>query len=168
MKTLFCALAAAAALSASGDFSNRRAPGFSLADSHYQQHDPQDYRGKILLIDVMATTCPGCMRLADVLTQLKEKYGDRIAIISILTSPDNFQTGDLFAAQHKVGWPVVYDSGQVLASYLKATPATPQVRFPHLFLIDGSGWIRNDFEGTDEKAMTLEGLSAEIDKLAAK
>ena len=33
------------------------------------------------------------------------------------------------------------------------------------FLIDRDGVIRNDFEGTDEKSLTLEGLSAEISKL---
>jgi hypothetical protein len=26
---------------AAGEYSNRRAPGFSLADSHFQQHDTQ-------------------------------------------------------------------------------------------------------------------------------
>ena len=74
-----------------GEYSNRRAPGFSLADSHYQQHDPQDYRGKVLLIDIMPTTCPVCMHLADTLVQVKAKYGDKIGIISVLTLPDNFR-----------------------------------------------------------------------------
>jgi peroxiredoxin len=150
---------------AAGDYSNRRAPGFSLADSHYQQHDPQDYRGKVLLVDIMTTTCPNCMRLADALVQVKAKYGDRIGIISVLTLPDNFQTGDRFAAAHKITWPMVFDSGQMIASYLKVTPQNPEVHFPHLFVIDGNGTIRNDYDGTEDKALTLEGLSAEIDRL---
>ncbi len=160
MKTIFCTLLAASLLSAAGDYSNRRAPGFSLADSHYQQHDPQDYRGKILLIDIMTTTCPVCAQLADVLVGIKQKYGDKVAIISILTVPDNYQTGDRFAAGHKITWPLVYDSGQVIASYLKVTPANPTIHFPHVFIIDGTGWIQSDFDET-------EGLSAEIDKLLA-
>ena len=52
-----------------------------------------------------------------------------------------------------------------VSSAEQTTPSNPQVHFPHLFLIDGNGIIRNDFEGTDEKALTMEGLSAEIDKL---
>lgn len=165
MKVPVCVIAMAALAWASGDYSNRRAPGFSLADSHYQQHDPQDYRGKVLLIDIMTTTCPNCMKLADVLIQVKSKYGDKIGIISVLTLPDNFQTGDRFAAAHKITWPMVFDSGQMIASYLKVTPENPQVHFPHLFIIDGNGTIKNDFDGTEDKALTLEGLSAEIDKL---
>ncbi|MEP6714244.1 MAG: TlpA disulfide reductase family protein [Terriglobia bacterium] len=167
MRTLFFVILSAGLLLA-GDFSNRRAPGFSLADSHYQQHDTQDYRGKLLLVEVMATTCPVCGHLADVLVQVKQKYGDKIGIISVLTNPDSYQTGDRFIAQHKISWPFVYDSGQVIASYLKVTPANPTIHFPHLFLIDQTGWIRNDFDGTEDKALTVEALSGEIDKLLAK
>ena len=41
-----------------GDLSGRRAPGFSLVDSDFVHHDAQDYRGKILLLDIMQTSCP--------------------------------------------------------------------------------------------------------------
>jgi peroxiredoxin len=85
----------------------------------------------------------------------------------VLTLPDNFQTADRFAAAHKITWPMVFDSGQMIASSLKVTPENPQVHFPHLFVIDPNGAIRNDFDGTEDKALTLESLSAEIDKLAA-
>ncbi len=167
MRLLSGLLAIASMLTAAGDYSNRRAPGFSLADSHYQQHDPQDYRGKVLLVDVMVTNCPTCIKLADVLVQLKAKFGDKIGIISILTTPDNYDTGDRFAMEHKISWPIVFDSGQVMASYMKATPATPTIHFPHLFLVDKDGWIQNDFEATDEKFLTLEVLSSEITRLLA-
>jgi hypothetical protein len=41
MTALATALTLALTLSAAGQYSNRRAPGFSLADSHFEQHDPQ-------------------------------------------------------------------------------------------------------------------------------
>jgi peroxiredoxin len=159
------ALATALTLFAAGDYSNRRAPGFSLADSHYQQHDPQDYRGKVLIVDIMSTHCLTCLRLADLLVQVKAKYGEKLGVISVVTLPDNQNTADQFAREHKVTWPVVFDSGQMITSYLRVTPSNPQVHFPHLFLIDGDGTIRNDFDGAEDKAMTMEGLSSEIDKL---
>jgi len=165
MRTLLTCFAAALTLAASGAYSNRRAPGFSLADSHYEQHDPQDYRGRVLLIDIMQTTCGTCMKLVDALEQVKAKYGDRIGIISVVTLPDNFSTADQFVASHNVTWPLVFDSGQMIASYLQVTPANPQVHFPHLFVIDKDGMIRNDFDGTEDKALTADGISAEIDKL---
>ena len=152
-------------LPAAGQFSNRRAPGFSLADSKFRQHDPQDYRGKVLLVDIMLTTCPTCNQLADTLVQVKKKYGDKVAMISVVTLPDTFAEADQFAAQHGITWPIVFDSGQMIASYMEVTPSNPQVHFPHLFVIDGQGMIRNDYDAADDKALTVDGLSAVVDHL---
>ena len=66
-----------------------------------------------------------------------------------------------YAAEHKIPWPILFDPGQVMMSYLKVTPANPKVNFPHLFIIDGTGTIRYDFEGAVDAAT----LSADIDKL---
>jgi peroxiredoxin len=161
MRSTALLLIGALTLFAAGDYSNRRAPGFSLADSHFQQHDTQDYRGKVLLIDFMQTTCPVCRQLTENLLKVKAKYGDKIAVLSILTLPDNYATVDSFAAEHKIPWPMLLDEGQVMMSYLKLTPANTTVHFPHLFIVDGKGTIRSDFEGAEDAA----AISAEIDKL---
>src|SRR5438270_8362080 len=102
MRAILITLIAGVALMAAGDYSNRRAPGFSLADSHYQQHDPQDYRGKVLIVDIMSTQCKTCLKLADILVQAKSKYGDKLGILSVVTLPDNQTTADAFAREHKV------------------------------------------------------------------
>ena len=161
MKLPYLILIACFSLFAAGEFSNRRAPGFSLPDTHFQQHDPQDYKGKVLVVDFMQTQCSICMHLADTLVQVKSKYGDKIAVLSIMTLPDTFDTAERFARDHKISWPMLFDSGQVMMSYLKATPANPTVHFPHLFIVDGNGTIRYDFEGVEDSAE----ISAEIDKL---
>lgn len=150
-----------AALFGANEYSNRRAPGFSLPDSHFVQHDPQDYRGKVLLVDFIQTTCPICKQLTETLLQVKSKYGDRIGIFSIVTLPDDFGKVDRFTAEHNVTWPIMFDSGQVMASYLKVTPANPKVSFPHLFIVDGSGTIRYDSEGAEDESV----IAGQIDKL---
>jgi peroxiredoxin len=170
MKTVLISILTAGILTtglvhAAGDYSRRRAPGFSLADGHFQQHDPQDYLGKVLVLDIMSTTCPACGKLADTLVKTKAKYGDKIGVLSIVTLPDNRDTADKFANDHHVVWPILFDSGQVIMSYLKVTPSNPQIHFPHVFLIDRFGTIRNDFEGTEEQYLSVDGLSAEIEKL---
>ncbi|HVY93941.1 MAG TPA: TlpA disulfide reductase family protein [Bryobacteraceae bacterium] len=165
MKTIAILLTAALLVPAANEYSNRRAPGFSLPDAKYQQHDPQDYRGKVLLVDIMLTTCPTCNHLADVLVSLKQKYGDRIGIISVVTLPDTLNATQSFASTHGITWPIVFDSGQMIASYLEVTPSNPQVHFPHLFVIDGQGTIRHDYGTADEDSMNVEKLSAAIDPL---
>lgn len=161
MRPFVLALIASLTLFADGEYSNRRAPGFSLADSKFIQHDPQDYRGKVLIVEFMQTTCEICQRLTESLVEVKQKYGDKVGVLSITTLPDNYTKGDKFAQEHHVTWPILFDSGQVMMSYLKMTPANPTVHFPHLFIIDGSGMIRDDYEG----AVAADRISADIDKL---
>ena len=163
----FFALFAVCALGlfAAGENSNRRAPGFSLMDSKFQQHDLQDYRGRVVVLDFMQTGCPECNELADTLIALKAKYGEKIAIISIVTLPDNFGEVDKFAERHKTTWPIVFDSGQVMMSYLQIKPTgNMNVKFPHIFVIDGAGKIRDDFDGTATALTKLQALSLEVDQ----
>ena len=165
MKTITVLLIAALLAPAANLFSNRRAPGFSLPDSKFTQHDLQDYKGKVVLIDIMQTGCPTCNKLADTLVQLKAKYGDKIAILSVVTLPDSGADADAFAMRHGMSWPIVMDSGQMIASDLEVTPSNPKVTFPHLFIIDGQGMIRNDYGEADETSLTVDTFSASIDKL---
>lgn len=155
--------------SGAGTHSGRRAPGFSLADRTQKQHDPQDYRGKIILLDIMSTTCPTCIQLSGVLEQVKAKYGDKVQVLSIVTLPDNIERVNKYIAENRISSPVLFDCGQVVASYLKITPQNPTVHFPHVFLIDGEGMIRNDFGHHDLQGskMDAKAFSAEIDKLLA-
>lgn len=154
-------------LSGAGKYSNRRAPGFSLPDNTGKQHDPQDYRGKVLLVDIMQTACPNCKVLSGVLEQLKAKYEGKVAVLSVVVLPDSVDHVNAFIRQNAISSPILFDCGQATASYLRITPANPTVRFPHLFLVDPEGFIRNDFDhdDADKGTLTAKFLSAEIDKL---
>jgi peroxiredoxin len=158
------------ALFAAGEFSGRRAPGFSLPDSKGVQHDPQDYRGKVVIVDFMQTTCPHCQKLSDILEKAKSKYEGKVVVLSVVTVPDTFPNVQKYIADHKMTSPILFDSGQVMASYLRITPQNPSVSFPHVFLIDRKGMIKNDFgyNSTTAPMIEGEGLFPEIDKLLAE
>jgi len=170
MRYFLALLASAALLLASGELSGRRAPGFSLPDVHGQQHDLQDYRGKIVIIDIIQTTCPHCQKLADVLVKLDEKYRGKVQVLTFAIPRDTAATVGQFISQHKITTPVLFDCGQASVSYLKATPQNPRADVPHVFLIDGEGMIRNDFVyGFDTRNIFEgDGLDIEIDKLLAE
>ncbi len=154
---------------ASGELSDRRAPGFALPDPSYEHYyDLQDYAGKVVLIDIMSTRCPHCLLASTTLEQVKSRYDDKVAILEVVLPPDNQDTIAKFIQTNRVTVPVVCDMGQMTASYFKATPSSMQhIEVPHLFLIDQRGIIRNDF-GYDETTRNIfegAGLFAEIDKL---
>ena len=153
--------------SGAGELSGRRAPGFSLPEAPGVQRDPQDYRGKILIVDFMQVTCEHCVAFSAILEQARAKYGDKIAILSIVNPPSDAKGVADYITQHKVKSPILFDCGQVAYSYLKPTSAT--ITIPHVFLIDGDGMIRNDFAFGDKTLDIFQGkgLFAEIDKLLA-
>ena len=169
IRSIFCfAFLVASSLLASGDLSNRRAPGFALPDPEYKHfYDLQDYRGKVVLIDIMATTCPHCLLLSTTLEKLKEKYGDKVQILSVVLPPDNQDTVAKFRAVNKITVAIACDMGQMTISYLNARPGMSKIDVPHLFIIDKTGMIRNDFSYTDQDKVVFEGpgLYPEIDKL---
>jgi peroxiredoxin len=171
LRSAFCLLAAASGLllGASGELSDRRAPGFALPDPAFEHYyDLQDYAGRVVVIDIMSTRCPHCLLTSTTLEQVKARYGDKVAILEVVLPPDNQATIAKYIETNKVSVPVLCDMGQMTASYFKATPATmQQVQVPHLFLIDKKGTIRNDF-GYDESTRSIfegAGLFAEIDRL---
>lgn len=162
------ALFLAGILSASGELSNRRAPGFALPDPEYKRYyDLQDYRGKVVVIDIMTTSCPHCMLLSSTLEKVKEKYGDKVAVLSVVLPPDNQQTVAKYKEINHVTIPIVCDMGQMTISYMNAKPGQAHLDVPHLFVIDKQGMIKNDFNYTDQDKAVFEGpgLFTEIDKL---
>ena len=155
-------------LIAAGELSGRRAPGFALPDLNLNYHDIQDQRGKVVIVDIMMTSCPHCLEVSKHLEKLKAKYGGRIAILSIVNSAaDNDKTVAKYLTSNKLSTPVLFDCGQVTAVYMKVTQQRPSVSFPHVFLIDQQGMIRYDigYNESTKSVMDGDGFSNEIQKL---
>jgi len=154
-----------ATLSAAG-LSNRRAPGFALPDVDLKYHDLADYRGKVVLVNIMKTQCPHCTTFSKALTQAQAKYGSRVKVLSIVNHQDTQGMVKDYIRNNALNTTILFDCGQMTASYLKLSPSNPSFNTPHLFVIDGKGWIQEDhgynllnkglFEGT--------GINRVIDK----
>jgi len=170
MRSFFCTLACAAALLASGELSGRRAPGFSLPDMNLKQYDLQDYRGKIVLIDIMQTRCPHCATFSTILEEVAARYKGRVAVLSIVNPPDTTATVQQYVRQNNVSTPILFDCGQVSSSYYKATPQHADINVPHLFMVDPRGVIQNDYAyGPLTKGIFEDrDLFGELDRMLAK
>jgi peroxiredoxin len=142
---------------AAGELSDRRAPGFSLPDSSLRQHDLQDYRGKVVIVNVMRTACTHCGPFSKVLAQVQQKYADKVQVLSIVNPPDNQKTVSQYRAKNQASSPILFDCGQVTASYLKITPQNPTIQVPHFFVIDGEGMIREDYGYSEGASDVFEG-----------
>src|SRR5947208_3200499 len=108
MKKLLSVFLCAAVLSIAQ--APKRAPGFCLADSTGQWRDLADYRGKVVIVEFMQTTCPHCESFRPVLVGLQKKYGAKLQILSIAIAPaDNPQTMLAYEKEKKLTWPLVFD-----------------------------------------------------------
>src|SRR5271163_3383809 len=112
LRSILCLLVATSALllGASGELSERRAPGFALPDPTYERYyDLQDYAGKVVLIDIMSTRCPHCLLTSTTLEQVKARYGEKVVILEVVLPPDNQQTIAKFIQTNNVTVPVRCD-----------------------------------------------------------
>lgn len=170
MRSFLCLVVCAASLVASGELSGRRAPGFSLPDMNLKQYDPADYRGKILLIEFMKTSCPHCERFSEILEEVATKYRGRVEVLSVVNWSDNTTTVKKYIEEKKLSVPILFDSGQMASSYFKATPQNPNFNVPHVFIIDAQGIIQDDYGYSPLTKGIFEGrdLFTELDRMLAK
>lgn len=160
----------AATLLGAVNLSNRRAPGFSLMDINYNQHDLGDYRGKVVLVEFIRTDCPVCIGFTSIVEKIRTKFGGKVEVITIVNTPPDSQPAVVnFINTYKVKNPVLFDCGQVAASYLKLTPQNPRIALPHFFVVDQTGTIRSNYEYGEATEAYFTGdatpLISEIDAL---
>jgi peroxiredoxin len=156
---------------AAGPLANRRAPGFALPDLDFNYHDLYDYRGKIVLLEIVQTGCPSCNASAKIFETIRQKFPGKVQLLTIVTVPDTQDSVRAFVARNGVKTPMLFDCSQVTGSYLKATPKTTQISLPHLFVIDEKGWIQHHHEyaqGQEKYFETLDPVLAEVTALVAK
>ncbi|MBX9599824.1 MAG: peroxiredoxin family protein [Bryobacteraceae bacterium] len=144
------------------ELSKRRAPGFSLPDIKFNRYDLQDYRGKWVLLDFIRTDCPHCSKMSKALEQAKQRYGDKVRVLTVvlahIDTPDRITK---YQQANNITSPILIDQGQMAASYFKASPTNPGFDTPHLFVIDPQGVIVRDFGHGPE----MDNLNAQLDPL---
>jgi peroxiredoxin len=145
----------------------RRAPGFALPDTKMEVHDLYDYRGKAVILEFMQTNCPHCAGFTSVLQKVQQKYGDKVQILAVVVPPDNMNTVAQFVEGHKITYPVLFDMGQAMYSYVRQG----HVSFPQAYIIDPKGMIYAHFDYSnvlDRDVFDGNGLTNEIERMLAK
>jgi len=160
---------APAAVSAAG-LSDRRAPGFALPDLDFKIHDLNDYLGKVVVVDVMRTGCPHCAVFSKRLEAAEKKFAGKAKILQVVNPPDNQNSVKGYLEKNALSTTVLFDCGQMAASYLKITPQKPSFEVPHFFVIDPKGWIREDhgYNMLSRGLFEGDGVEAIIDRYIPK
>lgn len=148
-KALISLCAVALSCFAQGTNTPRKAPELAFHLPGQGERLLSQFRGKVVALEFILTTCPHCQAASHVMTQLQEQYGSRgfqalDLAINGLDEGRNPQQADAlvqqFATNFQVGFPVGWVPRDEFMSFLGFSLAEYTV-VPQLALIDRRGYI---------------------------
>ena len=126
----------------------------------------RQYRGKVMLIALISTSCTDCIRSIDVLNALQKDYGKRgfQVVAAAIEANAAFSVGS-FVARYRPTFPVGYLEREATLKFLDV-PSTTRPFVPIMMFVDGRGTVRFQYYGNDAFMKQGErGLRAVIDGL---
>lgn len=109
------------------------------------------FRGKVVALEFLLTTCPGCKHSAQVLARLHREYGPRgFQVIGLAVDPGAAPRIPVFAAETGALFPIAVYSDAAARSVLQ-TPLMLRMAYPQLAFIDRQGNLREHFRAEDPR-----------------
>lgn len=142
MKILITALAFMGALH--GNLTNaqselRKSPELAFTVPGHGEQLLSQYRGKVVALEFILTTCPHCQAASKVMSGMQERYGSRgFQALDVAVDPNADLRVENFSKEHQVTFPVGWATIEQMMNYMEFAdrPVVPQ-----LVLIDRSGTI---------------------------
>ncbi len=169
MKTLSSILVLAGLIPASvaqGQLTIKKSPELAFSIPGQGQKLLTQYRGKVVALEFVLTTCPHCQAASHVMTQMQGRYGSRgFQALDVAIDPNADLLVENFAKDYHVGFPVGWTTLEQMMAYMGFTdrPLVPQ-----LTLIDRNGNIHYQTPRTgDAESMKPEVIGQRIEELLA-
>jgi peroxiredoxin len=120
----------------------RKAPEFTITDANGKESLLSSYRGKVVVIGFIYTTCPHCQAFSGVLEKLYKELGPRgFEPIDIAWNDNAKLLITNFAQQFGVTFPIAYSSYDPIMSFMQFSIMDRPV-VPLVVVIDRKGMIR--------------------------
>jgi peroxiredoxin len=139
------------------------ASAFSLVDASGKTVQLSDYKGKVVLLNLWATDCGGCLIEIPNLINLQQAYKDKgftVVGISVdityshLKGPDEaWSKVKPFVAAHNINYPILMGDDTALINYATKT-------VPASFLLDKSGNVATTYIGVVDKNAVESNIKA--------
>jgi peroxiredoxin len=113
-----------------------------------QQELLSKYKGKVVAMEFLFTTCPHCQKSATILSKLQREYGPKgFQAIGVAINPNPDLAG--FNRQYATAFPVGSGTRESAYSYLQQPIMSQNFYVPQMVFIDRKGVIRAQYGGTD-------------------
>jgi thiol-disulfide isomerase/thioredoxin len=157
----------------------RKAPELSFTLPSQGEKLLSQFRGKVVALEFILTTCPHCQQASRLMSQLQQEYGSRgfqaldVAINGLDEGRSPQQASEVvsaFSQQFQTAFPVGWASRDQMISFMNISLAERFV-VPQLVLIDRKGVIRYQTEsrgdGMYETSMKPEVIRQRVEELLA-
>jgi|UPI0003825888 thiol-disulfide isomerase/thioredoxin len=153
----FCLVLAAAVPRAAADLTYKLPGG--------QVQNLKQYRGKVVALEFILTTCPHCQDASKVMSRMQKELGPRgFQAIDIAVNDGAARLVSGFVKEFGVAFPVGYTDDRTALAFLDLAPQ--RVLFPQMVLIDREGMIRYQSEITGDALVVDESaLRTKIESL---
>src|SRR5579871_5784776 len=146
-RTILLVLAAAAVFAAELP---RKAPDLTIQMNGGKTIHLADYKGKVVALCFILTTCPHCQRTTGFLIKDQQDYGPRgFQVIESAIQGGAEAAVPGFIQSFHTNFPVGFSDGMLAINFLQHSPDKVPM-MPMLALIDKQGMIRAQFSGSDE------------------
>ena len=140
----------------------RRSPEFALTYVDGSQKLLSSYRGKVILLAFVHTTCPHCQQDCQKFSRLLTEYGSRgFQPLAVAWNENAKAAVPDFARSNNINFPVAYAPRDAVLDYLGMSPMVRSV-VPQLVWIDKKGMIRSQTPALGDDKMLSEGYWREM------
>lgn len=109
------------------------------------------FRGKVVVLEFLLTTCPGCKHSGKILAQLHREYGPRgFQVIGLAADPGAASRIPVFAAETGALFPIAVYSDASVRNFLQV-PMMLRMSYPQLAFVDRKGNVREHFRAEDPR-----------------
>ncbi len=127
----------------------RKAPDFTIHLTGGKQVTLNQYRGKVVALIFILTTCPHCQKAVRCLIQHQKEFGDRgfQVLASAIEGMAEINVPE-FIRQYAPPFPVGYNQQRPVLDFMQHVPMVQPI-MPMLAFIDREGSICAQYEGND-------------------
>lgn len=168
MRTAIVAALGLAALTAAAQPAARPSPTLTIQRVGSPAIQLSQYRGKIVLLAFIHTTCPHCQELTRELIPIARDYQARgVQVVACAFNLNANQLVAAFVQQFQPTFPVGWTDNDTVMGYLGRSVIDTRPFFvPHLVFLDRGGMIQGDYAGESDFMKTpAPSIRAELDKL---
>ena len=165
LTTLFVA---AVSLVAAENSSLRKAPELAFTIPGQGQKLLSQYRGKVVALEFIFTTCPHCQAASHVMTRFQNELGPKgLRVLDVAVNENADLLVDNFVKDYHVGFPVGYVTSAQMIAFMGWKDGRYVV--PQLVLIDREGFIHYQTPATEnedwDKLMKEDAVHQHIEEL---